>query len=135
MSLLTGVERFGDNASSNAVARADGIARVKSSIPTLWAFGVLTKGALKREILRAPIAAFWKHLLLPTAVVWFISFIASGTAAVGNWPKLAIAPAVWLLFANSVNCGGMVLWHERWLLRQAVIPAWMLLAAAAPVPI
>jgi len=48
---------------------------------------------------------------------------------------LAVAGAVWLLFANSVNCGGMALWHERWLLRQAVIPAWLLLAAAALVPI
>ena len=135
MSLLTGVERFGDNARGHAVTRAVGIARVMSSTPTLLAFGLLTRGSLKREILRAPIAAFWTHLLLPTAVVWFISFIASGTAAVDNWPMLAIAAAVWLLFANSVNCGGMVLWHERWLLRQAVIPPWMLLAAAALVPI
>ena len=28
-----------------------------------------------------------------------------------------------------------MLWHERWLLREAVIPAWLLLAAAALVPI
>jgi ABC-type polysaccharide/polyol phosphate export permease len=40
-----------------------------------------------------------------------------------------------MLFANSVNYGGMVLWHERWLLRQAVVPAWLLLVAAALVPI
>jgi ABC-type polysaccharide/polyol phosphate export permease len=29
----------------------------------------------------------------------------------------------------------MMLWHERWLLRHAVIPPWLLLAAAALVPI
>src|SRR5262245_14267422 len=132
---LTGVERFGDNANGNAVTRGVGIAGVMSSTPTLSVFGLLTKGSLKREILRAPITALSKHLLLPTAVVWFISFLASNTAAVSNWPMLAIAASVWLLFANSVNCGGMVLWHERWLLQQGVIPAWLLLAAAALVPI
>jgi len=48
---------------------------------------------------------------------------------------IAIAGAVWLLFANSVNYGGMVLSHERWLLRQSVVPSSLLLAAAAVVPI
>jgi ABC-type polysaccharide/polyol phosphate export permease len=48
---------------------------------------------------------------------------------------LAVSGAVWLLFANSVNHAGMVLWHERWLLRQGVIPAWLLLTAAALAPI
>lgn len=48
---------------------------------------------------------------------------------------LAAGGAVWLLFANSVNYGGMMLWHERGLLRHAVISPWLLLAAAALVPI
>jgi ABC-type polysaccharide/polyol phosphate export permease len=99
------------------------------------AFGLLMKGCLERELLRAPIAALWKHILLPTAVVAFVSLLDTGAAASDRWPMVAVAGAVWLLFANCVNYGGMVLWHERWLLRQAVIPAWLLLAAAAMVPI
>jgi ABC-type polysaccharide/polyol phosphate export permease len=100
----------------------------------VWTFRLLIKGCLEREFLRRPVAALWKYILLPTAVVGFVSFLATGAAQDG-WPMLAVAVAVWLLFANSVNCGGMVLWHERWLLRHAVIPAWLLLAAAALVPI
>ena len=96
----------------------------------LLSFGLLMKGSLERELLRAPIAALWKQILLPTAVVCFVSFLDTGAAARDTWPMLAVAGAVWLLFANSVNYGGMVLWHERWLLRQAVIPPWLLLAAA-----
>jgi ABC-type polysaccharide/polyol phosphate export permease len=101
----------------------------------VWTFRLLIKGCLEREFLRRPVAALWKYILLPTAVVCFVSSLATGAAAQDGWPMLAVAVAVWLLFANSVNCGGMVLWHERWLLRQAVIPAWLLLAAAALVPI
>jgi len=106
-----------------------------SPTATLLAFGVLGKGCLKRAFFQAPIRALSKHILLPAALLWFISFLASGTAAVDSWPMLAIAGAVWLLFANSVNYGGMVLWHERWLLREAFIPAWLLVAAAELVPI
>ena len=102
---------------------------------TLPAFGLLIKGCLKRDFLGAPIAAVGKQILLPTAVVCFVSFLDAGAAARDRWPMIAVAGAVWLLFANSVNYGGMVLWHERWLLRQRVIPAWLLLAAAALVPI
>jgi ABC-type polysaccharide/polyol phosphate export permease len=112
-----------------------GIAKLMSPTANLLAFGLLVKGCLRREFFRAPIKALWKHLLLPTAVLCFISFLASGTAAVDSWPMLAVAGAVWLLFANSVSYGGMVLWNERWLLRQTGIPAWLLLAAAALVPI
>jgi ABC-type polysaccharide/polyol phosphate export permease len=48
---------------------------------------------------------------------------------------LAIAGVIWLLFANSVNQGGMMLWHERWLVRDRRVPAGLLLTAAAVVPI
>ena len=122
---------------SQTVVRAEGvgIAGVMSPTTALLAFGLLVKGSLEREFLRAPIRASWKHILLPTAVVCFISFLARGAAAVDSWPMLSIAGAVWLLFANSVTYGGMVLWQERSLLRQAVIPAWLLLAAAALVPV
>jgi ABC-type polysaccharide/polyol phosphate export permease len=101
----------------------------------MHAFGLLIKGCLAREFLRRPIAALWKYILLPAAIVAFVSFVEFGTAASERWPLLAMAGAVWLLFANSVMLGGMVLWHERWLLRQAVIPAWLLLAAAELLPI
>jgi ABC-type polysaccharide/polyol phosphate export permease len=106
-----------------------------SPTANLSTFGLLMKGCLERELLRAPIAALGKHILLPTAVVCFVSFLDTGAAAPDGWPMLAVAGAVWLLFANSVSYGGMVLWHERWLLRQRVIPAWLLLAAAALVPV
>jgi ABC-type polysaccharide/polyol phosphate export permease len=79
--------------------------------------------------------ALGKHILLPTAIVAFVSFLDAGARAPERWLMLAGGGAVWLLFANSVNYGGMMLWHERWLLRQAVIPPWLLLAAAALVPI
>jgi ABC-type polysaccharide/polyol phosphate export permease len=74
------------------------------------------------------------HILLPSAVVCFVSLLDTGEATAGRWPMLAVAGAVWLLFANSVSYGGMVLWHERWL-RQGCIPPWLLVAAAALVPI
>jgi ABC-type polysaccharide/polyol phosphate export permease len=108
---------------------------VMSPTATLLALGLLLKGCLRREILGAPIHALWKHILLPTAVVCFVSFLNTGAPAYGGWPMLAVAGAVWLLFANSVNCGGMMLWHERWLLRHGGVPAGLLLAAAALVPI
>jgi len=106
-----------------------------SPTATLSALGLLVKGCLRREILGAPIHALWKHILLPTAGVWFVSFLDAGAPAQGGWPMLAVAGAVWLLFVNSVNYGGMMLWHERWLLRHPGIPAGLLLAAAALVPI
>ena len=106
-----------------------------SPTATLSALGLLLKGCLRREIFGAPIHALWKHILLPTAGVWFVSFLDTGAPAQGGWPMLAVAGAVWLLFANSVNYGGMMLWHERLLLRHAGIPAGLLLAAAALVPI
>jgi ABC-type polysaccharide/polyol phosphate export permease len=79
--------------------------------------------------------ALWEHILLPTAIVGFVLFLDTGAPARGGWPMIAVAGAVWLLFANCVNYGGMMLWHERWLLRHAGIPAWLLLGAAALVPI
>jgi ABC-type polysaccharide/polyol phosphate export permease len=106
-----------------------------SPTATLSALGLLVKGCLRREILGAPIHALWKHILLPTAGVCFVSFLDAGAPGHGGWPMLAVAAAVWLLFANSVSYGGMMLWHERWLLRHPGIPAGLLLAAAALVPI
>jgi ABC-type polysaccharide/polyol phosphate export permease len=98
-------------------------------------FGLLVKGCFRQNFFETPIATLGKQILLPTVVVCFVSFLESGAAAGPSWPMLAVGLAVWLLFANSVNYGGMVLWQERWLLRQTVIPAWLLLAAAALVPV
>ena len=72
---------------------------------------------------------------MPAAVITFVSSLDTGAPARDRWPRLAVAGAVWLLFANSVNHGGMMLWRERWLLRQAVVPPGLLLAAAALVPL
>jgi ABC-type polysaccharide/polyol phosphate export permease len=101
----------------------------------LRALGLLAKGCFTRDILQAPFRALVKHILLPAGVVCFFAFLHTDATARGGWPMLAIAGAVWLLFANSVRQGGMSLWHERWLLRDARIPAGLLLTAAALVPI
>jgi ABC-type polysaccharide/polyol phosphate export permease len=106
-----------------------------SPAATLFGFGLLVKGCFARNFLRKPIRAFWNQILLPSAVICFVALLDTGTAARPAWPMIAIAGAVWLLFANSVNYGGMTLWHERWLLLQPVIPPWLLVAAAAVVPI
>jgi ABC-type polysaccharide/polyol phosphate export permease len=103
--------------------------------PELLSFGLLVKGCLRRNLLNAPVAVLGKQIVLPAAIVGFVSFLGTGAAVSQRWPVFAIALVVWLLFANSVSYGGMVLWHERWLLRQRVIPAWLLLAAAALGPI
>ena len=110
-------------------------ASVISPTETLLALGLLTKGSFSKDILRAPFHAFGKHILLPIGVVCFATFLHIDATARGGWPMLAIAGAVWLLFANSVSYGGMTLWHERWLLRHPSIPAGLLLTAAALVPI
>jgi ABC-type polysaccharide/polyol phosphate export permease len=102
---------------------------------TLLALALLIKGCFVRNILRAPFRAFWNQILLPTAVLCFVVFLDTVAPARHAWPAIAIAGTVWLLFANSVNYGGMVLWYERGLLRQAAVPAWLLLAAAALMPI
>jgi lipopolysaccharide transport system ATP-binding protein len=107
---------------------------VTSARATLLALRLLAKGCFG-SILRAPVRALCYQILLPTAVVWFVAFLDKGGTPRSEWPTTAIAGAVWLLFANSVNYGGMVLWHERWLLRQAVVPAWLVLTAAELVPI
>ena len=99
------------------------------------AFWLLVKGSFAREILRKPIRALLKHVVLPAGVVCFFTFLHIDATARGGWPMLAAAGAVWLLFANSVNHGGMVLWHERWLLRERTVPAWLLLTSAAPVAV
>lgn len=112
-----------------------GIATVMSPIATLLGFGLLVKGCFSRNFLRKPIRAFWNQILLPSAVICFVALLDTGGTARTAWPMIAIAGAVWLLFANSVNYGGMVLSQERWLLRQSVVPPWLLLAAAAIVPI
>jgi ABC-type polysaccharide/polyol phosphate export permease len=124
----------GAAANSSACIGGVGTAKLMSPTATLLTFALLVKGYLEREFFRAPIKALLKHILLPAGVLCFVSFLASGTAAVDSWPMLAVAGTVWLLFANSVNYGGMVLWHERWLLREAFIPAWLLVAAAELVP-
>ena len=106
-----------------------------SPTATLLGFGLLVKGCFARNFLRKPIRAFWNQILLPSAVICFVALLDTGTPGRTAWPMIAIGGAVWLLFANSVNYGGMVLSQERWLLRQSVVPPWLLLAAAAVVPI
>jgi ABC-type polysaccharide/polyol phosphate export permease len=101
----------------------------------LGALGLLAKGCFSGYILRAPLKAFFRDLLLPAGGVWFFTFLHTDATARGGWPMLAIAGAVWLLFSNSVTHGGMMLWHERWLVRDGRIPAGLLLTAAALVPI
>jgi ABC-type polysaccharide/polyol phosphate export permease len=108
---------------------------VTSPAGALPTFALLSRGCFRREFGRAPIRALWKHVLLPAAIVAFVSLLDTGTPARERWPRLAVAGAVWLLFANSVTYGGMMLWHERSLLRQAVVPPALLLAAAALVPL
>src|SRR5689334_8445462 len=104
-----------------------------SPAANLVALGLLLKGCLRREIFSAPLGALWKHILLPVAVVSFISFVDHEPTH-GGWPMLAVSGAVWLLFANSVDYGGMMLWHERRLLEHPNIPAGLLLTAAALIP-
>ena len=72
---------------------------------------------------------------MPAGVVWFFTFAHVDAAARGGWPMLAIAGAVWLLFANSVRHGGLMLWQERSLLRDGMVPSSHLLAGAAVFPI
>jgi ABC-type polysaccharide/polyol phosphate export permease len=101
----------------------------------LRAFGLLAKGGVSEYILRVPLKAFLRDLLLPAGGVWFFTFLHTDATARSGWPMLAIAGATWLLFSNSVTQGGMMLWHERWLLRDGRIPAGLLLTAAALVPV
>jgi ABC-type polysaccharide/polyol phosphate export permease len=98
-------------------------------------FGLLVKGTLSRELLRAPLTTVWRQLLLPIGVVAFFTFVRADAAAGDGWPMIAVAGAVWLLFANSLTQAGMVLWSERQLLRGGRIPPLTLLAAATPVPL
>lgn len=107
----------------------------ESGAALLRVLGLLAKGCFGREILRAPVEALLGHILLPAGVVWFFTFVHTDVTARGGWPMLAIAGAIWLLFANSVSQGGMMLWHERWLVRDRRVPAGLLLTAAAVVPI
>jgi ABC-type polysaccharide/polyol phosphate export permease len=111
------------------------MAYVTSTKGTLPVLGLLIKGCFGRSIRRAPVRALCYQILLPIAVISFVAFLDTGGPARTSWPTIAIAGTVWLLFANSVNYGGMVLWHERGLLRQSVIPVWLLLAAATLVPV
>jgi ABC-type polysaccharide/polyol phosphate export permease len=102
---------------------------------TLGALGLLAKGCFSGYFLRAPLKAVLRDLLLPAGGVWFFTFLHTDATARGGWPMLAIAGAIWLLFSNSVRHGGMMLWHERWLVRDGRVPAGLLLTAAALVPI
>lgn len=104
-------------------------------VRALRALGLLAKGSLAREILREPFRALLKHIALPAGVVCFFTFLHTDATARGGWPMLAVAGAIWLLFANSVSQGGMMLWHERWLLRDGRVPASLLLTSAALVPV
>jgi ABC-type polysaccharide/polyol phosphate export permease len=98
-------------------------------------FGLLVKGSLSRELLRAPLTTVWRQLLLPVGVVAFFTFVRADAAAGDGWAMIAVAGAIWLLFANSLTQAGMVLWNERRLLQGGRIPPVTLLAAATPVPL
>lgn len=102
---------------------------------TLRVVGLLAKGSFNRTISRAPLRALFREILLPAGAVLFLTFLQTDATTRGGWPMLAMAGAIWLLFANSVKQGGMVLWDERWLLRDGKMPPGLLLAAAALVPI
>lgn len=102
---------------------------------SLRALGLLAKGSFAREILPGPFRALLKHIVLPAGVVCFFTFLHTDATAHGGWPMLAVAGAIWLLFANSVSQGGMMLWHERWLLRDGKVPAWLLLTSSALLPV
>src|SRR5258705_5527040 len=117
------------------MSQYESVGRGESGHALLRALGLLAKGCFGTEILRAPVRALLRHILLPASVVWFFTFLPAEAAARGGWPVVAIAGAIWLLFANSVSQGGMVLWHERWLLRDRMVPAGLLLTAATVVPI
>src|SRR5262249_19825532 len=106
-----------------------------SATGMLRAWGLLAKGCLITVVLRRPFEALFQHILLPAVVVCFFSFPHTDATARGGWPMLAIAGAIWLLFANSVWQGGMTLWHERWLLGDGRISPGLLLTAAALIPI
>jgi ABC-type polysaccharide/polyol phosphate export permease len=97
--------------------------------------GLLMKGCFSRSVSQAPVRALSYQILLPAAVIWFVAFLGTGATPPAGWPAIASAGTVWLLFANSVNYGGMMLWHERWLLQHPGMSAGLLLAAAALVPI
>ena len=71
----------GAAANSSACIGGVGIAKLMSPTATLLAFALLVKGCLEREFFRAPINALWKHILLPAAVLCFVSFLDSGAAA------------------------------------------------------
>lgn len=101
----------------------------------LRAFGLLAKGSAAREFRGGPFRALLKHIVLPAGVVCFFTFLHTDVTVRGGWPMLAVAGAIWLLFANSVSHGGMMLWHERWLLRDGKVPAPVLLASAALLPV
>lgn len=101
----------------------------------LRASGLLAAGCFSRTFARAPLQALFKEILLPAVAVWFLTFLHTDATARGGWPMLAIAGAIWLLFANSMRQGGMTLWHERWLLWDGKVPAGLLLTAAALVPV
>jgi ABC-type polysaccharide/polyol phosphate export permease len=105
------------------------------AVRDLQIVGLVTKGCVGREVLRAPLRTLLRHVLLPAGVVWFFTFVHVDAAARGGWPMLAIAGAVWLLFANSVSHGGLMLWQERSLLRDGMVPSTHLLAGAAVFPI
>jgi ABC-type polysaccharide/polyol phosphate export permease len=111
------------------------VANVKSPRATFLALGLLLKGCFVRNLLRAPVRAFRNQILIPVAAICFFAFVNGGATEATAWPMVAIAGTVWMLFANSLNYGGMALWHERWLLRQGVVRPSLLVAAAALLPI
>jgi ABC-type polysaccharide/polyol phosphate export permease len=96
---------------------------------------VLVKAAFAREVRGGLLRPFARHIVLPAAGVWFVTFLHTDATRHGGWPMVAVAGAVWLLFANTVSQAGMTLWHERWLLRENRIAPGLLVTSAAVVPL
>jgi len=138
MSSSTGAELSGEGRQRVECDRthaAHGGRPTASVTSTLLILRLLIKGCFWRNVRQAPLRTLCYQLLLPAAAISFAAFLQAGATPRTEWPTIALAGTVWLLFANSVTYGGMVLWHERRLLRQPVVPAWLLLAAAAVVPL
>jgi ABC-type polysaccharide/polyol phosphate export permease len=107
----------------------------RSGAHGLRAFGLLARGAFARETRHGVVWTIAKHVVLPIAAVCFFESLHLEVTRQGGWPVLAIAVAIWLLFANSVSEGGMVLWRERWLLADGRTGPWLVVASAATVPL
>ena len=99
------------------------------------AFALLAKGAVARATRGGAFRTLLMHVVVPVGVVWFLAFLDTEVTRNDGWPMLAIAGAVWLLFANGLTQCGMSLWYERRLLVGTPPPPWLLVSSSAVVPV